>query len=176
MFFNSWEAAVRPAVVGTLAYLALIVLLRTSGKRTLSKLNAFDLIVTVALGSTLATILLSKDIALIEGVVGFMTLILLQFIITWLSVRSRTVRRLVKSEPTILFFHGDYLFDTMQDQRVTEAEVRQAVRAAGYADMDEVGAVILETDGSLNVLKDVNANPTSLTGIAPVHPTKDNAS
>jgi uncharacterized membrane protein YcaP (DUF421 family) len=176
MFFNTWEAAIRPAVVGTLAYLALIVLLRTSGKRTLSKLNAFDFIVTVALGSTLATILLSKDIALIEGIVGFTTLIVLQLVITWLSVRSRTVRRLVKSEPTILFFHGDYLVDTMKEQRVTEAEVRQAVRAAGYADMDEVGAVVLETDGGLNVLKDVSPNPTSLSGIAPVHPTKGSPS
>ena len=68
MFFDSWAGLLRVLVVGTLAYAALVLLLRVTGKRTLSKMNAFDLIVTVALGSTLATVLLSKDVALAEGV------------------------------------------------------------------------------------------------------------
>jgi uncharacterized membrane protein YcaP (DUF421 family) len=70
MFFDSWTGMLRVVVVGTLAYAALVLLLRATGKRTLSKMNAFDLVVTVALGSTLATVLLSKDIALAEGVVA----------------------------------------------------------------------------------------------------------
>jgi uncharacterized membrane protein YcaP (DUF421 family) len=74
MFFDSWFGLLRVVVVGTLAYVALVVLLRASGKRTLAKLNAFDLIVTVALGSTLATVLLSKSVALLEGLVAFILL------------------------------------------------------------------------------------------------------
>ena len=103
MFFDSWFGLLRVGVVGSLAYLALIVLLRVSGKRTLSKMNAFDFVVTVALGSTLATVLLSKDVALVEGVVAFMLLIGTQYLITWLSVRSGVVRQLVKSEPSLIF-------------------------------------------------------------------------
>jgi len=79
---------------GVLAYVALVVFLRVSGKRTLSKMNAFDLVVTVALGSTLATVLLSKDVALAEGVLAFALLISLQFVVTWSSVRARWVRQL----------------------------------------------------------------------------------
>lgn len=67
MFFDGWTGLLRVLVVGTLAYAALVLLLRVSGKRTLSKMNAFDLVVTVALGSTLATVLLSRDVALAEG-------------------------------------------------------------------------------------------------------------
>lgn len=67
MLFSGWENLLRTLVVGVLAYVSLVVFLRISGKRTLSKMNAFDLIVTVALGSTLATVLLSKDVALAEG-------------------------------------------------------------------------------------------------------------
>ena len=89
-------------VVGVLAYVALVFLLRISGKRTLSKMNAFDFVVTVALGSTLATILLSKDVPLAEGVLAFALLIALQYVIAWFSVRSRTVSRFVKAEPTLL--------------------------------------------------------------------------
>lgn len=67
MVFQNWEGLARTAVVGTLAYAALILFLRVSGKRTLAKLNAFDLVVTVALGSTLSAVLLQESIALAEG-------------------------------------------------------------------------------------------------------------
>jgi uncharacterized membrane protein YcaP (DUF421 family) len=88
MLFQSWTGLGRVLLVGTLAYAALVLLLRISGKRTLSKLNAFDLVVTVALGSTLATVLLSKSVALAEGVLALCLLVSLQYAIAWLSVRS----------------------------------------------------------------------------------------
>lgn len=71
MFFSGWDSLFRTLVVGVLAYIALVVFLRISGKRTLSKMNDVDLVVTVALGSTLATILLAKDMALAEGLLAF---------------------------------------------------------------------------------------------------------
>ncbi|MEZ6111860.1 MAG: hypothetical protein R3C99_12705 [Pirellulaceae bacterium] len=67
IFFDNAFSLFRTLVMGVLAYVCLIILLRVSGKRTLSKMNAFDLIVTVALGSTLATVLLSKDVTLAQG-------------------------------------------------------------------------------------------------------------
>ncbi len=153
MFFNSWNDIGRTILVGILAYASLVILLRISGKRTLSKMNAFDLVVTVALGSTLATILLSKDVALAEGIAAFVTLILLQFSIAWLSVRFSTVRSIIKSTPQMLFYRGDFLDGTLQQQRVTREEVVAAVRAQGIADLAAVEAVVLETDGSFTALK-----------------------
>ena len=117
MFFNSWSGLWRTLVVGTLSYLALVLLLRVSGKRTLSKMNAFDLVVTVALGSVLATVILSHDVALAEGMVAFATLIGLQFLITFLSTRSNTVANFVKSEPTLLLHRGAFLHQAMRKQR-----------------------------------------------------------
>jgi uncharacterized membrane protein YcaP (DUF421 family) len=152
MFFDTWQGIARTLLVGALAYLALVVLLRVSGKRTLTKMNAFDFVVTVALGSTLATILLSKDVALAEGIAAFALLISLQFAVTWLSVRSAGVRRLVKSEPTLLFHRGHMLEAALHGQRVTAEEVRAAIRAQGQSYLDEVEAVILETDGTFSVL------------------------
>ena len=70
MFYDGWMGLVRVVVAGTCAYAALVLLLRISGKRTLAKLNAFDFVVTVALGSTLATVVLSSSVALAEGVVA----------------------------------------------------------------------------------------------------------
>lgn len=71
IFFDSWESIFRTVVITILAYVLLILLLRVSGKRTLSKMNAFDFIVTIALGSTLATVMLNKNVALIDGVLAF---------------------------------------------------------------------------------------------------------
>lgn len=165
MFFNGWAGIIRTVLVGVFAYVALVIMLRISGKRTLSKMNAFDLVVTVALGSILATILLSKDVALAEGVTAFATLILLQYIIAWLSVRSVRVESLVKSEPTLLHHRGKFLSHVMKIHRVTEAEVRAAVRAQGISSMENVGAVVLETDGSFTVMPELSQNPTALSGL-----------
>ncbi len=109
MFFESWAGLGRILVVGPLAYAALLLVLRISGKRTLSKFNAFDFVITVALGSTLATALLSKSVPLAEGALGLALLVSLQFEITWLSVRAPWFDRLVKSEPTLLLRKGAFL-------------------------------------------------------------------
>ena len=165
MFFDSWTGLIRVVVVGVLAYVALVAILRVSGNRTLSKMNAFDLIVTVALGSTLASILLTETVALAEGVLGFAVLIGLQFVVTWLSVRSRKVSELVKAEPVLLLYQGQFLHREMRRQRVLEAEMRAAVREAGHASLADVEAVVLETDGSFSV---VTSNGDSKSALEPL--------
>lgn len=152
MFFSDWWTLLRIAVVGCLGYVGLIALLRLSGKRTLSKMNAFDLVVTVALGSTLATMLLSKDVALVDGLLGLALLIGLQFAVAWLASRSRLVSRLVKSEPRLLFYRGKLLHDALRTERVTQDEVLAAMRAQGLRSPAQAEAVVLETDGEIHVI------------------------
>jgi uncharacterized membrane protein YcaP (DUF421 family) len=151
-FFDDWPGVVRVVVVGIAAYAAVVAVLRTSGKRTLAKMNAFDLVVTVALGSTLATILLSRDVALAEGVVALAVLAGLQFAVAWLVVRSRGFASMVRSSPSALLSDGRLDEEALRRQRVTAADVRQAVRAQGIGSLADVGLVVLETDGSLSVV------------------------
>ncbi|GEL41522.1 DUF421 domain-containing protein [Methylorubrum extorquens] len=153
MLFDSWSGLGRVLLVGPLAYVALVAILRISGKRTLTKLNAFDLVVTVALGSTLATVLLSKSVALAEGVLAMALLVFLQFAITWLAVRVSWVDGLIKSEPTLIVHEGRFLEQALVAQRVTKDEVLSALRSSGAGDLADVDAVVLETDGSMSVLK-----------------------
>jgi uncharacterized membrane protein YcaP (DUF421 family) len=152
VLFDGWEGLVRVLLVGGTAYAALILMLRVTGKRTLSKMNAFDLIVTVALGSTLATVLLSEDVALAEGVAAFALLCGLQYVVTWLSVRSPAFQGVIKAQPVLLFFRGRYLREALERERVTEEEVLAALRAQGRGGLEGVEAVVLETDGSLSVV------------------------
>ena len=152
MIFDSWFGLFRVLVVGVSAYAVLVLFLRLSGKRTLAKLNAFDLVVTVALGSTLSSIILSKSVALLEGVLAMALLIVLQLVITWLAVHSSRFNRMIKSEPTLLVSGGDFLESAMMQQRVARDDVLAAIRSQGVDDVARVDAVILETDGSLSVI------------------------
>ncbi|WP_417310085.1 DUF421 domain-containing protein [Devosia sp.] len=151
MFFQGWEDIVRTVIVGVAAYVGLVLFLRISGKRTLAKLNAFDLVVTVALGSTLSAILLQESVALAEGLVGFAVLIALQYLVTFTSVRFPPFARVVRSEPSLVLQHGTLLEKAAKRERITGEEVESAVRASGGASLADADQVVLESDGSLSV-------------------------
>ena len=151
-FFSGWSGTGRVIVVGILVYMALVLFLRISGKRTLAKMNAFDLVVTVALGSVLSSTILSRTTPLLDGAVALLLLIALQFSVAWASLRARWFREMVKSRPALLMRDGRFLDDAMRRERIDRDEILAAVRNKGIAALDEVGAVILETDGSFSVL------------------------
>lgn len=152
MFFDSWYEILRLGIVGTLAYAGLVLFLRTTGKRTLSKMNAFDLVVTVAFGSTFASAILSSDVSLAEALSAFALLCGLQYGVTLLSIRSEWFQRLIKAQPTLLFYRGAFLEPAMRTERVTREEIFAAMRSAGAAAPSHVDAVVLETDGSFSVV------------------------
>ncbi|WP_299951185.1 DUF421 domain-containing protein [uncultured Modestobacter sp.] len=169
MWWDSWSDVARVLAVGTAAYVSLVVVLRLSGKRTLAKLNAFDLIVTVALGSTLATILLSSDVSWAEGMAALVLLATLQALVAWLTVHVPGVRGVVTARPTLLWRDGRPISDALAAQRVALDEVRQAVRASGSGDLSEVAAVVLETDGTLSVVpRSAIGDWSALEGVAGV--------
>jgi uncharacterized membrane protein YcaP (DUF421 family) len=166
-FFQSWSNLGRVIVVGVAAYVGVVFMLRITGKRTLSQMNVFDFIVTVALGSVLATLLLSKDTALAEGLTAFAVLIFLQFVITWTTSRSQWVLKVIKAEPTLLVADGRMLKGAMRRERVAAKEILAAVREAGEGDLAEVRAVVLETDGTFSVIPMSGRTPAVPT-LAPV--------
>lgn len=153
MIFDGWNDIYRVAIIGVLGYIGVVILLRISGKRTLSKWNSFDFIVTIALGSTLASLVLSKDVSLSEGIAALAVLIFLQFIITKLAVYSKFFRDVIKDQPTLLLSNGEFIEKNLRKTRVTESEILATIRASGIGAVEEVGAVVLETDGSFTVIK-----------------------
>ena len=167
MWVDSVSAVLRVLAVGAAAYVAVIVVLRFSGKRTLAKLNAFDLVVTVALGSTLATILLSSDVSFLEGFVALALLAALQFLVAFLSSRISIVRAAITASPTLVFVDGQFREEAMARQRIGKEEIRQVVRASGSGDLTKIAAVIMETDGSMSVITaDKAGDRSALAGLA----------
>ncbi|MEG3636643.1 DUF421 domain-containing protein [Micromonospora palythoicola] len=152
MVLNNPADLVRLLVIALVVYPALVVILRVSGKRTLSKLNAFDFVVTVALGSTLATILLSRDVSLVEGILALILLVALQYVVALLAVRWPPSQKVLKARPTMLLRDGRLRTETLRATRVAESEIRQAARSQGAGDLHNLAAVVLETDGSLSII------------------------
>ncbi len=134
MWWDSWSQVIRVVLVGAAAYVALVVILRVSGKRTLAKLNAFDLVVTVALGSTLSSILLDSSIAWAEGVVGLALLVALQFAAALISTCVRGGQHALTSRASCLLRNGEIDQAMLRRHRITTEQLRQAVRSAGQGD------------------------------------------
>ncbi len=160
-FASSNNPLIHTLVVGSLSYLALIFLLRLSGKRTLSKWNAFDFVVTVAFGSILATALISTDVPLVQGVLALGLLISWQFLLTWLSVRSHHFQNLIKGRPTLLLWQGELRRDALLKVRVTEGEIKAAVRSKGGSALEQVAAVVLETEGTFSVIMKIKSDTSN---------------
>jgi uncharacterized membrane protein YcaP (DUF421 family) len=152
-FFGGWEPVARILVVGTLAYVALVLLLRASGKRTLAQMNAFDFVITVAVGASFGRLLTARSVALVEAVAAFVLLVSLQSAMAWLQVRFPGFARAVTTPPSLLFFRGRILRDALRRERISEAELEAVVREHGVGSFDEVEAIVLESDGRFAVVK-----------------------
>lgn len=161
MFFREWSKVYEIIIMAILFYLSLIVFLRISGKRTLSDLNAFDLVVSITVGSIGATTILSGTTKYFEGMVAVLTLIILQYITAKLSLKSKIFRKIIKSNPTLLYYEGEYLIENMNQMRINEDDILQKIRIQQGVTSDQVQAVILEPNGELSVITKLSENNNS---------------
>ena len=167
MLFDSWDSVARMVLFGIAAYVGAIAMLRISGSRTLSKMNAFDLVVTIAFGSTLSSILVDGSLSLANGLGALALLIVLQFVIAALAVRSDRFRNWITSQPVLLAWDGKLLDDAMRKQRVATEDIQAALRQRGFSRLDQVLAVVLEADGSLSVVDSAGSGAaTTLVGMS----------
>jgi uncharacterized membrane protein YcaP (DUF421 family) len=151
IFFQSWYYVGRAALLSVVGFSALMIMLRVSGKRTLSKLNVFDFVFVVAVGSVFAATLVEKDVTLAEGLASLATLITIQVGLAKLAVYSSTAERIINGAPTLLLSQGKFIPHALRKERVTEEEVRAAIREEGLTRVEDADAVVLENDGTLTV-------------------------
>lgn len=132
------------------------------GKRSLSKFNIFDFVITIALGSVFASTLTSSDVKLAQSITAIVILLGGQYIISQLALHAEGFENIIKSDPALLYSGGSLNRVTMKRERVTEREVLQAVRKSGSASLDDVEAVILETDGTMSVIAASGGSPKAI--------------
>lgn len=138
-------------------YIATIVFTRLSGKRSFSKMSSFDFAMTVAIGSLIATTVLSKSVSLLQGVVGLAAVYLLQILLAILR-RFDVVEKMVDNEPLLLMEGKNILHANLKKAKVTEADLRSKLREANVLELSQVRAVIFECTGDIAVLHSKDEN------------------
>jgi len=152
MFQDGWVPLIRIATVGTLSYIAVVALLRYFGKRALTKMNAFDMVVTVAVGSSFASAVMNKEITLADGVFAFILLLVLQRLFVSLSVHLGWFGRYLKAQLLLIVYRGKILWDAAKKQQLGELEILGGIRNSGTAAIEDVLATVLEPDGTFSVI------------------------
>ncbi|PKG64690.1 MULTISPECIES: DUF421 domain-containing protein [Pseudoalteromonas] len=152
MFFESWSEITRIVTTTLIIYPFLILATHLLGKRSFAKMNNFDWIITVAVGSILGSAILLKDVVIVEVLVAVSLLLFLQYLLTWISAHFSTFDKVVKTSPQLVFFDGEYIEAAMKDTRLTSTEVEGSVRKAGFGDLSTVMAVVFEADGELSIV------------------------
>lgn len=162
MWFSSWNTLVDLSVIAVCTYLGLMILIRLGGKRSISQMSMFDYVVTLALASILAKTILEDTIPLSDGLFSGGVLILLQYCVTWVSVRYKSVARFFEPQPTLVYYREHFMDEVMRQQRVTHREIYEAMRRHSFASLEQVQAVVLETNGSLSVIPNLNNDEQSV--------------
>jgi len=143
--------ALRVSISCVLILIYVIFLTRLAGKRSVSKMNSFDWIITVAMGSLVAGAVIAPDdfkMVVIAGAVLFG----LQWCLTKLSLQTSWIEKLIKANPTLLVRDGAIQTQGQQKTHVTDSEILAAARGAGLATLEDVHAMVLETDGTFSVI------------------------
>lgn len=134
-------------------YVYMVILLRISGKRTTMEMTSFDFVSTVAIATIVGSTILQGSISLLEGMIAVTALVAMQVIAGHVSARSRSVRQIITSKPTILFQHGQFHESNLAAERVSREQVMQKVRAAGHASTASVRAIVMESAGTISIVE-----------------------
>jgi uncharacterized membrane protein YcaP (DUF421 family) len=143
----------RVVIIAPVAYVTLAFVIRLAGKRVLSNMNPFDLLVTVAVGSTIADFVLDQQVKFWQGMLALMVPLALQFAVACLASHSERFEKAVKQHPAMLLWNGEILPEMLHHEMITEDEVREAARKAGMTSLQEAKAIVLEVDGVISVVR-----------------------
>jgi uncharacterized membrane protein YcaP (DUF421 family) len=171
--WSGWPRIVEIAGNAFLFYALIIVMVRMVGKRTTSELNNFDWIINVMIGSLAASGVLLRNVATADAIAAIVVLAACQYITTKLVQRSRTIANIVKAEPTLLTHKGEYLRDAMLRTRISEEEIKTALRQNGITHNADANWVVLETNGQLSVIPRQDVAWAEAEALSDVHAPKE---
>ena len=152
MFFHSWARIGHVMLASVIVFLIIVALLRAVGQQALAKMSGFDVVFTVTLGSIIATVVVTRDVAISEGIAALVTLLGLQEVVRYFQSRHLGIHHIVRQPPRVVLWDGALLEDRLQATSVSADEVRAAVRKAGLRSLADARVVVLENDGQWSVI------------------------
>ena len=150
-----WHFVVRAIVV----YVFLLVILRLTGKRQVGQLAPFDLVLLLVLSNAVQNSMNGGDNSLTGGLISATTLVGLNWIVGWMTFRSKRLEALIEGKAIILLHDGKIDYEALKRVQMTIHELKASLRTEGCAGEEEVRFAILENNGHVTVIprKDHNA-------------------
>ena len=143
------DAVLRAAII----YLALLLLFKVAGRRSLSDITTFDLVLLMIIGKATQQGLLGDDFSVTNAILVIMTLITIDIVLSLLKRRYPRVDRLLDGSPTIIVEQGRPLKARIREARLREEDILLAARQGqGLASMAEIQYAILETNGRISII------------------------
>lgn len=143
-----WEIALRTALV----FLAVLGLLRLAGKREIGHMSLADFVVILVIANAVQNALNGGDASLTGGLVSAATLVVMGYLLDRYGRRAPILGRLLSGEPTLLVQDGRLIVENLQREHLDPDDVQMAAREHGVADLSEVAAAVLESDGSISII------------------------
>jgi uncharacterized membrane protein YcaP (DUF421 family) len=136
-----------------LAFGALLLLTRIIGRRELSSLQPFDLILLIVLGDAVQQGLTQDDYSLTGAMLAIGTIAVLQVFVSWIGFRFPSARPVLEGTPIVVVQDGEVIERNLARERLSVDEVREAARQQGIAHLSEVRWAVLETSGQISFIK-----------------------
>ncbi|GAB6098230.1 DUF421 domain-containing protein [Halanaerocella petrolearia] len=133
-------------------YFITLFAMRLMGKREIGELTPFDLVVSLMIAELGVLIIENEDTPLLDGLIPIFTLVGIEIIISYLSLKNSFIRELINGSPSILIKNGKLMVEEMQRSRYTIHDLLAQLRENGIFNISDVEFAILETSGDLTVL------------------------
>jgi uncharacterized membrane protein YcaP (DUF421 family) len=134
-------------------YLFVVFLMRVIGRRELSSMTPFDLVLLVVLGDSIQQGLTQDDYSVTGAVLAVGTIATLQVITSYTSFRSKKARSILEGEPVVLVERGEIVQTNLRRERMTADEIAEEMRQQDVSSLEEVEWAILEVNGSISFIK-----------------------
>ena len=141
-----------PLLRTLLLYCAVIAAVRLMGKRQIGELDPSELVVTILVSDLAAVPMQDLGIPMLSGLVPIATLIVLEILLSFLALKSRSFRRLLNGQPAIIIRSGRLDIQKLRQMRLTTDEVVETLRKQNVASVADVKYGVIEPDGTLTVI------------------------
>jgi uncharacterized membrane protein YcaP (DUF421 family) len=141
------------ALRGIVLYAFIVLVMRVIGRRELSSMTPFDLVLVIILGDAVQQGLTQDDYSVTGAIIAVSTIASLQVLTSYLSFRSKRVRKVLEGLPIVLVDHGKIVERNLNRERMTEDEVAEEMRQQQIASLDDVQWAILESNGSISFIE-----------------------
>lgn len=142
-------------------YIVVVIVMRIMGKRQIGELQPFELVIAIMLSELAAVPMQDTGIPLIYGLIPILTLMFLEIFLSYITLKSRKIRKLVCGTASVLIQHGSVMEEELRSQRFNLDDLLEELRLSGYLNISDIEYAILENSGKLSIIPKAQSSPVT---------------